>query len=113
TLLEEILRLAADLADRGPRPDEIERAQRRARWQYQAMLDEPEAMAHFHAQAALEQTAQTPTSRVEQLCSVTRDQLLEAAQTIFKANNRNTFAVGLQRAKDIDKLDKLARSAGI
>jgi len=113
TLLEEILRLAADLADRGPRPDELERAQRRARWQYQAMLDEPEAMAHFHAQAALEQTAQTPTSRVEQLCSVTRDQLLEAAQTIFKANNRNTFAVGLQRAKDIDKLDKLARSAGI
>jgi predicted Zn-dependent peptidase len=113
TLLEEILKIAAELADRGPRRDEIDRAQRRARWQYQAMLDEPEAMAHFYAQAALEQTGQTPETRVEQLCSVDRDMLIEAAQAIFRPQNRNVFAVGLQRTKELDRLDKLARTTGI
>ncbi len=107
-LLEEILDLTRVLADSGPEPEELERARRRCQWQFQAMADEPEALAHFFAETALEGSGQTPAERCDELVSVTLDSVHQAAQRIFEPANLSVAAVGLQRSKQQDELRQLA-----
>jgi predicted Zn-dependent peptidase len=109
-VLQEIFTMTRDLAAHGPNQDELDRARKRCRWQFNAMLDEPEAIAHFFAQAALETSAPTPEQRCEQLCDVSREGLLAAAQAIFRRENLSVAAVGLQRSKQQARLEQLVCS---
>lgn len=111
TLLTELLQITTELALHGPSEQELERARRRSRWQYQAMLDEPEALAHFYAQAHLEGSALSPAERLEQLCAVSCAEVLEAAQATFRPENLSVMAVGLQRGRQLEKLEQLTFSA--
>jgi predicted Zn-dependent peptidase len=107
-LLEEILNLTWTLAESGPTEAEIEQARRRCRWQFDAILDDPESVAHFYAHAQLLRTDQSPLDRCQELCDVTREAVLEAAQAAFQRQGLSVAAVGLQRSKARAELESLA-----
>jgi len=109
SLLRELLHVTGELAAEGPRVDELERARRRSKWQFQTMLDEPEAVAHFFAHERLEGSERTPAERCEQLCDVSLEQLRESAQHIFHPTQLSVAAMGLQNNKQQAELERLAR----
>jgi predicted Zn-dependent peptidase len=108
-LLSELLQIADELAQNGPTPAELERARRRCQWQFQAMLDEPEALAHFYAEATLSGLHTSPSERCEALCDASQADLRAAAQTVFQTSMRSVAAVGLQKPKQQDELRKLTQ----
>ena len=110
-LLQEILDLTAALAASGPTEDELEQARRRCQWQFDAMLDDPESVAHFYAHSLLTRSHQSPLERCHELCAVTRDEVLEAAQAAFQHSRLSVAAVGIQRGKALDALESLALTA--
>lgn len=107
-LLEEILNLTWSLAETGPTEAEIEQARRRCRWQFDAILDDPESVAHFYAHTQLLRTDQSPLDRCQELCDVTREAVLEAAQAAFRRQGLSVTAVGMQRSKSRSELESLA-----
>ena len=107
-LLEEILKLTWSLAETGPTEAELEQARRRCRWQFDAILDDPESVAHFYAHAQLLRTDQSPLDRCQELCDVTRQAVLDAAQAAFQYQGLSVTAVGIQRSKARDQLESLA-----
>lgn len=111
TLLREILDLTADLAAHGPTEAELEQARRRCKWQFDAMLDDPESVAHFYAHALLRRNQQSPLDRCRELCAVTREAVLEAARAAFQPTQLSVAAVGLQRGKALDALESLTLEA--
>ncbi len=84
-VLAELLASVRELRDRGPDPDEFEKARARHRWQLEEMLDDPGAIAEFFALAELSGLARTPAERVAELERVTRDELRAAAETLGSA----------------------------
>jgi len=109
-LLQEILDLTHALADSGPTEAELEQARRRCQWQFDAMLDDPESVAHFYAHSLLRQSRQSPLERCQELCDVSREAVLEAAQAAFQHARLSVAAVGMQRGKALDALESLALS---
>lgn len=107
TLLREVLGLGLDLATSGPTEQEMERARRRCRWQFDALVDDPESVAHYYAHLELSGVRLSPEQRCEQLCDVSRTALLEAAQAIFRPERLCVAAVGLQRPKAREMLEAL------
>jgi len=111
TLLREILDLTAALAASGPTEAELDQARRRCQWQFDAMLDDPESVAHFYAHSLLRRSQQSPLDRCRELCAVTREAVLAAAQAAFQPSRLSVAAVGLQRGKALDSLESLALGA--
>jgi len=109
-LLQVILEIGEQLAHSGPDSDELERARRRCRWQFRAMLDEPEALAHYYAYTSLMGDESTLAERCETLCDVTQAEVLRAAQAIFVAKHRSVAAIGLGRPKQQERLQKLSEA---
>lgn len=110
-LLREILDLTQALTDSGPTEAELEQARRRCQWQFEAMLDDPESVAHFYAHSLLRRSQQSPLDRCHELCAVTRDAVLEAARSAFQQAQLSVAAVGIQRGKALHALESLALSA--
>lgn len=106
-LLREILDLTAALAASGPTDAELDQARRRCQWQFDAMLDDPESVAHFYAHSLLRRSQSSPLDRCRELCDVTRSAVLEAAQSSFQPTLLSVTAVGLQRGKALDSLKSL------
>ena len=107
-VLTEILRLTRELSDSGPSLSEVDRAQRRARWQHEAMLDDPVDMADFLALGELSDTAKTPAERLEQLLSVTRDDIHRAATLVFQPLGQSVVAVGSAKPAQVQRLERIA-----
>jgi predicted Zn-dependent peptidase len=93
----EIFTVLQELAATGPTVREIDKARARHRWQTEAMLDDPEAIAGYYALAALASLAETPARRHEQLLSVTRADVREAAQHVFRGERLSVVSVGALR----------------
>lgn len=110
-LLREILDLTAALAASGPTEAELEQARRRCQWQFDSMLDDPESVAHFYAHSLLRGNHQSPLDRCRELCDVSRQAVLEAAQSAFQHSRLSVAAVGLQRGKALDALQSLTLEA--
>ncbi|HEU5076790.1 MAG TPA: pitrilysin family protein, partial [Polyangiaceae bacterium] len=109
-LLREILDLAEALASSGPTEAELEQARRRCQWQFEAMLDDPESVAHFYAHSLLGRNQQSPLDRYRELCDVSRQAVLDAAQSAFQQSRLSVAAVGIQRGKALDALESLVLS---
>ena len=91
---DEIFTVLADVAERGPTARELDKAKPRHRWQTDAMLDDPEAVAGYYALASLAGLAKTPAARHEQLTAVTRSDVRDAAQLVFRGDRLNVVSVG-------------------
>ncbi len=103
-VLQQMLRVTSELTDEQVTLPEFERARKRARWQHQAYVDEPGAVADFLAMGELSKTARSPEERLEQLLAVTRADILKAAQTVFAPSGRNVVAVGSASVKKLEAL---------
>ncbi|MFO0592780.1 MAG: pitrilysin family protein [Polyangiaceae bacterium] len=106
----EIFTLLREVCDHGPTEDELTKARDRHLWSVEAMLDDPEETAAFHGLSALAGTLRSPVLRHEQLTAVTRDQVREAAQRIFRPDRLSVTAVGLLKDSDVTKLERSIKS---
>lgn len=102
--LDEMLRLTEELAETGPTPEELDRAMRRCRWQHEALLDDSAEVAEYLALAELTQSAPTPRDRLVELEAVTRAQVLEVAQRVFRPENLSVVTVGRQSERTRNRL---------
>lgn len=111
-VVKEILALVRELCEEGPREDELAKARDRHLWSVEAMLDDAEATAGFHGLTALANVARTPEERHAQLSRVTPADVREAALAIFRPERLSVVAVGLLRASEQAKLERVVRSFG-
>jgi predicted Zn-dependent peptidase len=101
-VLDEMLRVVADLVEHGPEHDELERAKARVRWQMQELSDLPAELSAFVGEAVLGERAATPAARTRQLLAVDAPRLRQAARRLFQARQSSLVVVG--------KLTKQARN---
>lgn len=111
-VVKEILALVRELSDEGPREDELAKARDRHLWSVEAMLDDAEATGGFYGLTALANVARTPEERHAQLSRVTPADVREAARVIFRPERMSVVAVGLLRASEQAKLERVVRSFG-
>jgi predicted Zn-dependent peptidase len=107
---KEVFALLRELCDHGPTDEELEKARDRHLWSVQAMRDDPEETAAFHGLAALAAVTRCPTARHERLCAVSRQDVRDAAQMIFRPERLSVTAVGLLKDSDVTKLEKSVRT---
>jgi predicted Zn-dependent peptidase len=107
-VLEKILAITSDIAAHGPTELEFERALKRARWQLEAVLDDPGEVSDHAAFALLTGTAESADERLGELLSVTRQDVRDVAERIFSREGRAVVAVGLPNASAIQKMQQLA-----
>ncbi len=107
-VLCQMLELTTELSSTLVTPAEFERTQKRARWQYDALVDEAVETADFLAMAELTDTARTPQARIEQLLAVTREDIRSAANQVFQSHGRNVILVGRQSRAAQAALKRLA-----
>lgn len=103
-VLEQMLAITSDLAAHHVSDEEFERLRSRARWQHEAYLDEPGAAADFFALAELTETISTPAQRLDQLLSVSKEQIRLAAEQVFSKEHRNVVCVGSAKKKGLEAL---------
>ncbi|KYF55165.1 hypothetical protein BE08_40700 [Sorangium cellulosum] len=111
-VIREIFALLRELAETGPREDELAKARDRHLWSVEAMQDDPEATAGFYGLSALADIARTPEARHEELARVTVEDVRNAARALFRPERLTVVAVGLLRASEEAKLEKAVRSFG-
>src|SRR5690606_11822891 len=90
----EIVDILADLAAHGPTDEELDKVKARHGWEIRAMHDDPEALASYYGYARLAQLPVKPLERHKQMLGVTREQVREAAQHIFRPERMSTATVG-------------------
>lgn len=91
---ERILGIVDDLASEHVTSEELDRARRRARWQFEALVDEPVDLGDFTAFSLLSDVETSPARRLERLLDVTPDEIREAAARTFAGAGRSTVVVG-------------------
>jgi len=111
-VLKEVFALVEDLAAHGPTDEELEKAKNRHLWSVEAMLDDADAMASFYGLAALAGIARTPVARHEELASVTRAEVREAAQRIFRPDRMSVVAVGLLSRAEENRMERAVKGFG-
>ncbi|AUX22177.1 peptidase M16 [Sorangium cellulosum] len=111
-VVREIFTLLRELAETGPREDELAKARDRHLWSVEAMLDDAEATAGFYGLAALADITRTPEARHAELARVTVDDVRDAARALFRPERLTVVAVGLLRSSEEAKLEKVVRSFG-
>lgn len=109
---KEIFALLRDLCENGPTEEELEKARDRHLWSVEAMGDDPEETAAFHGLAALAGITRCPVARHERLCAVTRQDVRDAAQRVFRPERLSVMAVGLLKDADVTRLEKSVRTLG-
>lgn len=108
-VLQELLDALRALREDGPEPGELEKAQARHGWQLQDMLDDPGAVAEFYALGELSGVARNPQARLEELASVTRDQLRCAAEQTLRAEHLTVVAVGSLPRRTQDMMARMVQ----
>lgn len=109
-VLHELFEVVNRLRDEGPSQAELEKAKQRHRWQLQMMLDDPEEVASHFAMSELARTEQHPAERRDQLARVTREQVVQAARELFRADGLNVVAVGAHGRRNRERLRELTLS---
>jgi predicted Zn-dependent peptidase len=108
-VVREICEMAEQLASGLVSEAELERAQRRARWQYESITDHLHGLVDHLALAELEGTP-APGQHLEALLAVTRNDLLAAAQGVLAGSQRSTVVVGAPSARVAERVEQLALS---
>jgi len=102
----EILDILVDLAAHGPTDEELDKVKARHGWEVRAMHDDSDALAGYYGLSRLAALAPTPVERHQQILAVTREQVREAAQHIFRPERLSMVAVGslsLGQQKAVEK----------
>ncbi len=110
-VLEQLLRITSELRETLVSEDEFTRIVNRTRWQYESLLDDVNEVADFFAAAAVSGTAATPELRLEELLSVTREQVRDVAAAVFVPEGRNVITVGTQKKSGRSQLERLTLSS--
>lgn len=111
-VVREVLALASDLAAHGPTIAELDKARARTAWQTRAMLDDADELAGFFGLAEVARVAASPELRAEELVSVTREEVRDAAARLFRADNLSSVAVGVLGAKAQRELERAVATFG-
>jgi predicted Zn-dependent peptidase len=106
TVLEELLAVTRSLRDAGPSDAELLKAKARYGWQLEEMQDHAAELSGFFGLAELAGGARTPDERFEQLSCVTREQVQNVAERIFRRENLSAVAVGSLPRKTQELLRK-------
>lgn len=109
---EEILTLCSELAAHGPTPAELDKVRARAYWATRSMLDDPDELAGFYGLASLANVSPTPDVRCERLLAVTREQVREAAQVVFRPASLGVVAVGVLSRAEQRAVEKVVKGFG-
>ncbi len=108
-VLSEILRVLSELRDNGPTDAELDRIKRRIGWQLREIVDSPAEVADFLGLGQLTGLARTPQERYEQLCAVTRQDVLAAAARLFRRDQLSVVAVGMVSRRMRETLERMVR----
>lgn len=106
-VLEQILNIVVELRDEGPSPEEIELVQRRHRWQFEQMLDSPDAIADYLGVEALTGPVRLTRERQAQIDVVTAADVQRIAAKYFTPSNLHVVAVGAMKRQDHAKVERL------
>jgi predicted Zn-dependent peptidase len=94
-VLTELLGVVRELRDAGPSDDELDKAKTRHRWQLQALLDDPGEIADFFGVGTLSGTSKSLAERRARIDSVTKTDVLRAAERVFCRDGLAAVAVGV------------------
>lgn len=103
----EILDLLRRFADDGPSAEEIEKARRRVIWDAQALLDAPEEVAEYYANALLFDRFLPLEQKVREELATSAEQVRGLFQGLVRPERLNVLAVGLLPSREESKLEKL------
>jgi predicted Zn-dependent peptidase len=112
-VLQEMLRVLRDLAEKGPSASELERVKRRLSWQMLELYDMPTELAGFVGQGVLSNTAASPSERVEALLDIDATRVRDAAARIFRTEQSSLVVVGKLDRAARNKLQSLQRSLAV
>jgi predicted Zn-dependent peptidase len=93
-VLDELLDMLFELAHAGPRPDEVQKAAQRARWQADRARDQPEGLAELAATGLLFGDVTSPGERAERLSGVTPAAMKRVAAQLFHPRALSVSLVG-------------------
>jgi predicted Zn-dependent peptidase len=96
-VMRELCAIVSDLTRNGPTDDELRMCKDRHRWELRAVLDDAEGLADFHGITELARISDSLAARGDEIESVTREQVVEAARRIFRREHVNGVAVGVLR----------------
>jgi predicted Zn-dependent peptidase len=109
----EMLGILDRLASEGPTIAELDKARRRHAWATQAMRDSADDAAEFfgaEASAMSTRTAlRTPEERHAELAAVTRDEVRQAAEHLFRPERLAVVAVGVLDSRTRKELERAVR----
>lgn len=114
-IVEQLIAIAKDLAEKGPSEDELQVAKNRHHWGVEAMLDHADGLADYHGLSELYGRAIPLRERCEQMQRITREQVIEAARAVFRPQYCSITTVGmLKRAhqKQIEQALKELKDLG-
>jgi len=109
-VVREIRELCQEVAQQAVSESELERAKKRARWQYEGMTDHLHGLLDHWVLAELERS-RSPGQHLEALLAVTRQDVLSAAQKVLAPSQCSTVVVGAPSAKITGRVERLALSA--
>ncbi len=109
-VVEQMLSLCSELSQDLVSDREFDRARKRATWQHEALTDDVGETADFMAMSALMGVARTPAARLEQILSVNKQDIRDAAARTFQFSGRSLVAVGSNKSAHKSGLEKLALS---
>lgn len=89
---------------------ELDRARRRARWQYEGVTDHLHGLLDHLVLAELERS-RPPGPHLEALLAVTKADILAAAGRVLASGQRSIVVVGAPPARLVDKVERLARAS--
>jgi predicted Zn-dependent peptidase len=94
-LVREVLAILTDLRDRRVRPDELEKAKNRYRWELEASLDDVHAVAGWFGGAELFYPPDDFETKRAKMEAVTAQDIRRVAQRVIAPRNLNVTAVGM------------------
>ena len=106
-VLDELLTLVRELKDERVPDEELERAKRRFGWQMDAALDSPGELAEYLAMESRAPTPRSPEQRVEQIQSVTAQDVQRVANQWLASEHLSVVVVGKHSKASLKKLTSL------
>lgn len=105
-VLGELLTILKGLREDGPTDAEMDKAKKRLRWFFRDLLDDATETTTFVASGTLSGVARDPKKREEEILAVTREDVREAAATMFRPESMNLLAVGQPSRRALVKLTR-------
>lgn len=94
TVSEEIFHILSEIAEHGPTEDEVDKARARHGWELRGMFDDADSVSGFFALARFARIELTPRARHDQIANVSRQQIRDAADWLFRPERLSVVAVG-------------------